>query len=633
MGLNDLERKFSKEDFEAKEELRRSSQYNVDDSLKENSLRNEEEDIKHDESVLLADERENQSKKKRKKILLLAFLGIACIGSIAIGSVLFGVYRKISFNEKKVILTIEGPQEVSAGLDVAYRIFLKNENGISLKNTSLVVQFPSGFEPKANIFTTRESAQKGTISIGNLSPGESFSSEIKGKFAGSEGDVLYMDFFAKYETGRENGQFEKRSQLSTILQDSSVSLDIVGILEVTPGEKSEYQINYSNNTKNAIYNAQIVTDVSQGFHFEKAEPETAKENISQLIWNLGTLNPGDSGTVRMWGAYYQEAGSKGVIASKLGYVQGDGSFFAFTAKEATTVITTSLLSTSLSVGVAGNIVSVGQEVPLSITYANTGDIALPSGIVQLVFEGDIWDYDKLAIEKGNWNKETRTITWRASDIPELKDLSLGETGKINFSIPVRNYFEITGTKDRNFFSTLRVVADSPDALSRLGLKNVAGRAEQIVKMQTFVGIDVEITQASTGTPFNQVRFRKDEEVVYNVKLRLENPYNDVTNGKFSLFIPSVSEWNNFVSGTETEAVTYDERRRKIEWDLGMIRAGTGVYENAREIVFSIRFMPRAYQENSKIILLSEKSFTGKDVYVEKNIDFTLDDSEIYMGIF
>lgn len=633
MGLNDLERKFSEEDFEKKEEQRRSSVYNVDDAPGvETPNRIEDDQIDRDQALLLSQEREKMLQKKRRKGIFYAALGLTFVGVVTFSFILNAVYRDFAFDEKDVVISIEGPQEISAGLDVTYKVTVENNNQIELKNTSLVVQFPSGFEPQSDAFTMRNSAQKGTIKVGDLASGKTFSHEIKGKFSGNEGEVMYLDFFALYETSVKEGQFEKRTQFSTLLENSSFSLDVVGILEVTPGEKSEYQIRYSNNTNNTIYNAQIVVDSSQGFAFEKSEPEVSKEEVSRFLWNVGTLNPGDSNVIRLWGAYYQEAGSKGVISAKVGYIQGDGVFFTLSQKETTTIVSSSLIQAGLVVRTAENVVSVGQDVNMSIIYENTGDVALKSVIAQLVFDGDVWDYDNLSLKSGNWNQEKRTITWRASDVPELSDLSLGEKGEINFSVPVRKSFQITGAKDRNFFSTLRVTVDSPDALSRLGLKHVAGRAEQKVKMQTFADVKVEILEASTGTNFSSIRFIKDQEVVYNVKLRVENPYNDISGAKLSVSIPSVSDWNNFISGVDKEAVSYDERKRKVEWDLGVIRAGTGVYENAREITFSIRFTPKEYQENSVITILSEIDFSGKDTFVERDIYFRLQDPQIYMGI-
>ena len=626
MSLGNINKEFYKNKTSLEEDRKRVSEYDTLENINASDEERKRKETTIDQSDQL-EQLEKASIKKRRRALILGISVLIFIGSLAGIAVFLGLFRDFSFNEDRVVLEVEGVDVIENGKDLEYTITVQNKNWSVLENVALVVQYPASFRPNEGSFDIQEGSQKGRIDIGELSKHSEKKITLAGKFFGAQGEIGYVDFFVRYATVTGDGRFETSSQRSITLTGSALAFDINGTLEVTSGEQTEYLIEYTNNTGSPIYNAQLIAEISDRFVLTEVEPSVSQKELTRLFWQLGTIESGKTGLVKVRGAYYQEANSKASFSAKLGNIQGDNSFYALASKEATTAIIPTLLFVKTTPkNLLNTIVQVGQEISFVAQYANQSDIGLPSGIVQVSIDGDIWNYEKMNLSGGKWNSELRTITWRASDIPELRDLAPGEKGQITFSLPVKDRLAVSSSNDKNFTSTLKTVIDSPDALSRLGLENVFGSDILNLSLQTFVDVLVDIKNKD-GVPLNAIRFVQGESVDLDVRMRIHNPYNDVTNAKLSFSIPSEVEWRGFLEGIESETVSYDERRRSIDWDLGKINAGTGEYRDAREINFSLTFTPQAHQENKKVPVLARMNFFGRDMFVEKDFTFSLPDKE------
>lgn len=626
MSLGNLQKEFYKKETSIEEDRKRVSEYDALENINASDEERKKKEILIEQSDQL-DRLEKESLKKRRKALFLGVSVLVFIGSLAGIAVFLGLFRDFSFDEDRVVLEVESVDVIENGKDLEYTITVQNKNWSVLENVALVVQYPASFRPDEGSFDVQEGSQKGRIDIGDFEKKSEKKITLTGKFFGAQGEMGYLDFFVRYATVTGDGRFEKSLQKSITLTGSALSFDINGTLEVTPGEQTEYLIEYTNNTGSPIYNARLVAEITDRFAVTETEPSVSQKELTRLSWQLGTLEAGESGLIKVRGAYYQEANSKASFSAKLGNIQGNDSFYVIASKEATTAIVPALLFVKIiPTTILNSIIQVGQNVSFVVQYANQSDIGLPSGIVQVSVDGDIWNYEKMSLSGGKWDEKNKTIIWRASDVPELRDLAPGEKGQIVFSLPVKEQLAVSGSNDKNFTSTLRAIIDSPDALSRLGLENVFGSDMVNLKLQTFVDVILDVKNRG-GIPLSDIRFVANETVELDVVMRINNPYNDVTNAKLSFSIPSEMEWEGFLDGIEKETTHYDERRRSIDWDLGKIDAGTGEYRDTREIAFSLKFTPQEYQNNSKAPLVVRMNFSGRDTFVEKDFTFSLPDKE------
>lgn len=619
MGLHDTKKELYEKETDLPQKRKQTTVYNV-------NAKKQPFDITEEEQIGLEEENKKSSRRVSKKSIFIGVLVIALIGTVVSLAVFLDVFRMISFDEDRVSIEFSGPTEVGSGETTVYTLRIDNDNLASLSDVRVVVQYPFGFVPQENTFTSQDGNQRGIIQIGDFSGGAKKEIPISGKFLGGRGEDFYIQTFLEYGNNSGTGRFTKETQKSIKLLTSSVGLSVASTLEATPGEQVEYLVEYRNDTPETIYNARIIATISSFFDVISVEPNFSQKDLTRLTWELGTLNAGEEGEVRIRGAYFQEVNSKGVFDVELGYPQGDGTFYALSQEEVVTSIIPSLLSMQIQSS-TGDVVRVGEGVSFTLNYKNTGDVGLPSGVVQASFDGEIWDFDSLSLRNANWNPETETITWRAADVPELQELAPQEEGSLNFSLQAKQRIDVSGANDSNFEASVQALVDSPDALSRLGLENVSGRDEVEMKLQTFVDITFEVEEKDSGDGLNVIRFEEDVPVELDVRIRLENPYNDVTNGRLRMNIPGEVEWVGFMDGSEEETKHFDERNKILEWDIGKMDAGTGVYRDARELGFTIKFTPRAYQNGTRVPVLSGIDFSGRDMFIQEDIIFSLEDRE------
>jgi hypothetical protein len=617
MGLHDIKKELYERETNLPEKRKKTTVYNV--NATEQPL-----DVTEEEQMGLEEEDRKSSRRVSRKSVFIGVVVIALIGTVVSLAVFLDVFRTISFDEDRVSIEVSGPTEVVSGETTSYTIRIANNNLADLSDVRVVVQYPFGFVPQGNTFTSQDGNQRGIIQIGDFSGREKKEIPLSGKFLGGTGENFYIQTFLEYRKDSGAGRFTKEKQISVKLLTSSVGLSVASTLEATPGEQVEYLVEYKNDTSETMYNARLVATLSSFFDIASAEPNFSQKDLTRLTWELGTLDAGEKGEVRIRGAYFQEVNSKGVFDVKLGYPQGNGNFYTISEEEVVTAIIPSLLSMDIQSS-TGDVVGVGETVGFVLNYKNTGDIGLPSGVAQVTFDGEIWDFDTLSLRGANWNPQTNTITWRAADVPELQELSPQEEGRLNFSLSAKRAIEVSGANDSNFEASVQALIDSPDALSRLGLENVSGRDEVDLKLQTFIDVAFDVQEKDSGESLRALRFEKDVPIELDVRIRLENPYNDVTNGRLRINIPGEVEWEGFVDGSEEETKHFDERNKILEWDLGKIDAGTGVYRDARELGFTIEFTPRAYQDGTQVPILSGIDFSGKDMFIDEDIVFSLDD--------
>jgi len=610
--------------YDAEEENRKPSDDHGEEvsDIKERYRENEESIRRRGEQVHL-------NKEKKRLAIAIGGAALLVIAGVAILAILVYALRSLSFGEERVIFEVGVENvEVSGGEDVAFPIEVKNTNRATLRNTSVSVRFPSGFEPNENELFLLDGSQNGHFDFADLGGGEHREAVFSGKFSGLANETMYVDFFLRYETNVGEGVFEKHIQIPVTLEQPSLELNIDGTSEATPGEQTEYIIEYRNASSSPIYSARLLVDVSERFFASEMQPETSERSATRLVWFLGTLDAGESGTARVRGAHFQSAGSHGGVHAHVGYVDGEGVFRKLASSEMSTSVVPSLLSVDMEfLNVQDDVVSAGERVNVRLSYANNSDIGLPSGVIFIEANGDFWDFENMYLPSGDWSEEVNTFSWRASDIPDLADLSPGEAGEIRFSIPVKERLDVTGPSDTRFDSEWIATIDSPDALSRLGIEHVAGRDRQAAKLQSAATASVSMKEVSSEENVTSRVFDVGESYEIEGVIRVENPYNDVEEAMVSFELPSEVTWRESLSGDE-ETVSYDERRRKVVWELGSVDAGTGRYRGARELRFLIRFEPKAYQRDKQVILFSNASFSGEDVFTDKTITSSIPDISI-----
>jgi hypothetical protein len=137
---------------------------------------------------------------------------------------------------------------------------------------------------------------------------------------------------------------------------------------------------------------------------------------------------------------------------------------------------------------------------------------------------------------------------------------------------------------------------------------------RVVKIDTAVMFDAKTFYrdgplTNTGPLPPQV----DKPTTYTLTWSLQNSSNDVKNALMETSLPLGVEWAGVTSPTN-ETVNYDSQSRRVTWDLGFIKAGTGVASARRTASFQVALTPSINQIDNVAKLTGSINFKGIDTF-------------------
>jgi len=168
---------------------------------------------------------ETGTTQKQKTMLVL--VASVLVGVIVLGGggyVLYRVFRK-DFKQQQVQLKIEVPPAVNLNDEVALSIPFANNNPVGLKDAHLVVNVPPNFMIAS---TNPQAASTGTgtaeWSLGNITPQQSKSLELRGRFTGRDEDSASFKVLVVYTPDNFNSKFQNEASASTKVVGVPLSL-------------------------------------------------------------------------------------------------------------------------------------------------------------------------------------------------------------------------------------------------------------------------------------------------------------------------------------------------------------------------------------------------------------------------
>jgi hypothetical protein len=106
---------------------------------------------------------------------------------------------------------------------------------------------------------------------------------------------------------------QPRSQFS----EEDVVLDVSGEELIVPGNDGMYRVRYANTQSVALYDVSLEIRYPEGFTVKEVSVESQDETMN--TWELGTLDPGESGYIDITGIFFGDSGSKQSIRAFLSY--------------------------------------------------------------------------------------------------------------------------------------------------------------------------------------------------------------------------------------------------------------------------------------------------------------------------
>ncbi len=549
------------------------------------------------------------SKRVFKYLVILA-------GTLGVVSVLLYFFGGSSFTESKVILTLEGPTQASAGDEVVYKVHYKNNTKTTLHDIKLSLNYPDGaiIIKDDEVFTTAGNVI--VLDQEDLKSGESRDQEFHAFLIGDRGNIKLARVKLTFAAGNIKSPFEKTAQLSTTISDMPIALTLVAPPTTSTGQTITYVFDYRNQTQEDISDLQLIMKYPDGFTVSKVTPTTPGSST----WEIPILKKGEGKRVTIQGTLTgREGDSKQVTALIKRKIFG--TFIDYEKISAVTVISSPLLNVDTSInGSQAYISHAGDTLQYQIYYQNTSNYTFSGLTLTAKLEGSMYDYSTVDPKGGFYDSSTHTISWNSTVLPAFNSFPPRAAGTASFSIKLKS--TASGVGSNSLFA---------HAIVTLSTENVPDAVEANVVS----AIDDVLTKITSQPTFRETLYYSDmafgssgpmppqagKETSFTVHWQVVNPGNAVNNAKIVGTLPQGVTWKNAVSvGSGQPQPIFNKNTSQVIWNIGTLPAGVGTGGTAAyELAFQVNVKPSTTQINQPAPIISGVSLSGSDSSTGQNI--------------
>lgn len=558
----------------------------------------------------------SDSQKKAIKITLWAIGAIALLGIILV--VVFEI-KQSAFSEEKVLVNIEGPSVIDSTQLVQYVIHYKNDNRVDLKDASILLNHSENFQPESATNLQTVNAGNSKIHIGTIKSRSQGEIILKGRFYAPKDYVVYLRSRLDYTPSNFNSMFQVQSQIGVNVKTSPIFLEVTAPLEAASGNDVEYLIDYKNQSSRSFSDVRIKVEYPDRFQFTSGNPRPSEGNN---FWYIGNLGPDEGGKIKVLGTTQGSRNEGKIVKAYIGSPGDDGQFVVYTQNEKMTKIVASPLSITQSVNGLKNLTAnAGEILNYSLNYRNEGEIGLRDIIIVLEVKTSILDFSRLKLGKGSYDSAKGTITWKASDFPQLSNLAPGQGGEIQFSVPMLDRIPVKSENDKDFSVITVAKIDSPDIPTPVQSNKIIASNTLELKLNSKVVLETSgYYYDAVIANFGPIPPQVGKETSYVIHWQITNVSNDIGDVKVVSSLPTGIKWMGKIYPEDVK-ITYNERTNQIVWEVGKIKNGAGILEPKKEISFQISVVPQVNQKEQAIRLLNSSFLESKDLFTGEQLKY------------
>ena len=500
----------------------------------------------------------------------------------------------------QIRLSIDGPEQVTLGSDVSYTVSFANDSGDTLDNVRLLTIYPEGFS-----FTSADPAPDnppGTeFSFGQVAKGEGRDVLINGRLVGAVRSEQIMIARLQFSPDGGSDILQVEATFTTKIETAGFAFDVEAPETALPNNKVTLEASLENNEDAPLTSLQLRVTYPSGFDFTSADPLPDAE---ERIWNIASLGINEKSSFLIEGVLGGAAGELKRFSFEAGVLDQDGKFLKQAEVEKAVKLSLPAVTVTQTVNTQQGDIAVDGRSSLKyeVTFENTGATGLSNLVLEVPFEGEVWDPSTLVVKDGGAVEQGNVIRWDGTSVPELRTLGARQKAEVGFE--VRPYFEpvVEDGSDKQLSTT-----STP--LIRIGSAVSEGNP---ITAKYRAGITVGAT-ASVASGANPPEV--NQETIYEVTWTLTNLYNDLSGARLVGSVPPGSE---FVTGsgsvTAGEELTYNQNSNQILWNIGRVPANVGKLSPVVSATFRVRIIPPLNERGIKKTLTNNQSFSAQDTW-------------------
>ena len=542
----------------------------------------------------------------------LFWLAVIALIVVFVGSGFF-IYQYLQ--SRGLSMDIKSPAEVNIGVPFDLTVNFNNQSRNILKNAQLRLNLPDG----AVVLGASEEQRVFTEDLGDIGIGSLSQKTFRLLITKDENTIKQFQAFISYgASGIGQARFEEHKNFDLRINPAGVSLDLTPPDQVLSGAKFDLKINYHNLSQENFSGLELQLDYPASFSFDSAKPKPSPDNN---LWKLKDLSPNSDGNIVVSGSLIGPNSSFFNFDVKL-YMNIFGHRYLINQKSGSVTISPSPLELTLSLNEQDSyIAQLDGQLVYAVSYKNNSGVGLTDVVIKVKLIGDLYDFGTLQ-SKANFNSITNTLTWNASNVPELKVLSAGDSGMVIFQIRVKNQFPIRRLGDKNFSLKAEAEISSPTVPYYLSAAQTTGLANLETKVAGATKIETKayFWDASSGIANHGLWPPKvNQPTQYTVHWLITNYSTDIHNVEVRAFLESGVTWTGKVKGNTDSLPTYNDRTQEVVWTISKILATKGVISSPLEVIFQIEAIPDVTQAGNYQPLIKETFITALDDFTETRL--------------
>ena len=544
-----------------------------------------------------------------KWLVLLALL-------LAIVSFLSFWFGSPSFSESGVKLEIEGPNQVSVGDEVVYKLKYSNDTKLDLNDMTFKFTYPDDSVVLKDGVVVKDLSE--TFTLDQLSPGQEAEREFKAFLVGDRGNIKTAKVELSYWAGDLRTAFQKITSTSSTIIGLPVSLTLSAPPNSVPGQAISYVLDYRNESSDDIYDLRLEFDYPDGFSVQRTTPSP---NTGNYVWIVPILKKGSGGRISITGSLN---GKEGEIKNILVLLKRKISdqYVNYEKAEISSVIANPLLGAEILVNDSSDYSAfAGDDLNYIIKYSNNSNYNLVGVNLTIKLEGEMYDISSLDTKGGYYDNSNGTILWNASTVSDFANLAPNKKGQVSFRIKLKNSIPSGASGSKNLFVRASARLGTPNVPSSVGGDEIFAESNLVTKISTQPTLKQTVYYndpafGSSGPLPPEV----GKETLFTVHWQITNPGNDMSGVKISGILPAGVNWKSVVSvGSGQSEPTFNSNTSEVVWNLGVLPQGVGVTGAKYEASFQVTVKPAINQKGSPVLLIKDSKLSGVDTFTKQNI--------------